>query len=73
MNVHDIFDTLEELAAGAIIFVPTTWLTAFVLTHFVSSWELLGWVLATFFPALAVTALAALVLLFGRLRWWRRF
>jgi len=73
MSVHDIFDTLEEIAAAAIVFVPVTWLAAFVLTHYVSSWELIGWVLATWLPALVVTALAALILLLGRLRRWRRF
>jgi hypothetical protein len=73
MSVHDIFDTLEELASAAIVFVPVTWLAAFVSTHFVSSWTLIGWVLATWLPALAVSALAVLVLLLGRLRRWRRF
>jgi hypothetical protein len=72
MNVHDIFDTLEEIAAAVIVFVPVTWLAAFVLTHFVSSWTLIGWVLATWLPALVVTALAVLILMLGRLRKWRR-
>ena len=73
MGVHNIFDSLEEIAAWVIVFVPVTWLSACVSTHYVSSWELMGWVLATWLPALVVTALAALILLLGRLRRWRRF
>ena len=74
MNIHDIFDTLVDLAAAVIVFVPATWLSAFVLMHFVSSWDhLLSWILARWLPALVATALAALILLLGRLRRWRRF
>ena len=65
-------DTLEEIAAWIIVFVPVTWVGAFVLTHYVTSWELIGWVLATWLPALVVSALALLVLLIGRLLRWRR-
>jgi hypothetical protein len=73
MNIHDIFDALEDLAAAVMIFVPATWLSAFVLMHFVSSWDhVLGWILVRWLPALVATALAALVLLLGRLRGRRR-